>query len=442
MLKILIGSLASTWKPAGLALLILFGYLILEAIPAPVVLIEAFVVLFVISLCFLIAASIYQFWNNSWKKGLVSLFILLGVGAVSYLPLMFLVWFGHWNDPFGRYIVIPPDMVVETPLELRASPIVVANDADGLEFKKSLGTAPFDSTDTSVTVDLKILNRFSGANRMILLRHLATSAKWYVTEELGQICAYMRMVTKNGHWENQFGGNYTHSDFGSWRDKYFQTRTVLVLDDPVRHEPRQNATTVVSVGVGKIKLNIEKSLNYKNESYLAVRSDGPTLNIYEDSDILPRRITALALSRVEVELTELWQSEIARSRGFDLSLMPLESMKRDAPEIYVASESGNANYHVYAYANPGEAGRTYLKVFEATENNRLSEERIGRSSVEYMGWSDDPAEVFLYHSLITVFEGDNHIYYPARFELWFAPASGGPERKIIEKIFKVAGFER
>jgi hypothetical protein len=277
---------------------------------------------------------------------------------------------------------------------------------------------------------------------MILLRHLATSAKWYVTEELGQICAYRRMVTKNGRWENHLGGNYMHDDFGSWRDRYFQTRTMLVLDDPVRHEPRQNATTIVSVGAGETKLNIEESLNRKNESYLAIRSEGPTLNIYEDSDILPRRLTALAISRFEAELTELWQSEIARSRGFDLALMPLESMKRDAPEIYIASQTGNANFHVYAYANPGEVGRTYLKVFEATDNIRLSEERISRNSIEYMGWSDDSTEVFLYHSLITVFEGDHYVYYPARFELWFAPTSGGPERKLIEKIFKVAGFEQ
>lgn len=442
MRRLLRSYLTSVWMPTALAVFLLGGFLTLEVVPGPVWLIDFFLILFVISLCVLLVASIHQFYKSSWQKGLLSLFFFLGVGTASFIPLTYLSWFGHWKDPFGRYIVIPPDMVVEMPRDMKAPPNEVAKDADGLEFAKTLSTAHTASTDTSVFVDLKIMNNFAGANRGLLLRHLASSAKWFVTEEFGEVYAYRRIVTKNGRWEDSLNGYYWRFDFDSWRDRYFQFRIVIGLDGPVFNEHRQDVATDVAVGSGKAKLKLGKSVNRQNESYLVIRSDGPALEIYQDTEPLSRTFTALALSKIEAELTALWRSGMARARGFDPALMPLESVKRDGSEIYIVSKGGSANYHVYAYANPGEAGRTYLKVFEATENIRLSEERIARKSIEYVGWSDDPTEAFLYHSLITVYEGDSYVYYPARFELWFAPASGDPERKLMEKIFKIAGFER
>lgn len=441
MHRLLRSYLTSVWMPTAFALLFLAGFLTLEAVPGPVLLIDVFVFLLVISLCFILVASIHQFYKRSWRKGLLSLFFFLGAGAVSSIPLTYLAWFGHWKDPFGRYIVIPPDMVVEMPRE-RVSGSNKSEDAEGIEFRAAVNHGDETSSDTTVPLGLRIMNNFVGENRSLLLRHLASSAKWYVTEEFGEVYAYRRMVTEYGRWKDGFGGYYTQHDFDSWHERYFHFRIVLGPDGPVLHEPWRSVATDVTVGSGETKVKVEKSVNRGNESYLIVRSDGPALEIHEDSDVLPRPFTALALSKIEAELTALWRSEMARTHGFDPALMPPESAKQGDPEIYVVSKGGSANYHVYAYASPGEAGRTYLRVFEATQNIRLSEERITRKSLEYVGWSDDPTEAFLYHSLITVYEGDSYVYYPARFELWFAPASGDPERKLMEKIFKIAGFER
>jgi hypothetical protein len=99
-------------------------------------------------------------------------------------------------------------------------------------------------------------------------------------------------------------------------------------------------------------------------------------------------------------------------------------------------------YSVCAYVNPGESGYAYLKVFEATKNTPLSTSRIPERSTEFIGWSDNPTEEFFYNSEITVYEGDWGVYYPARFELWFVPDSGKPERKLVEKVFKIEGWQR
>lgn len=48
----------------------------------------------------------------------------------------------------------------------------------------------------------------------------------------------------------------------------------------------------------------------------------------------------------------------------------------------------------------------------------------------------------LFECEMTIYEGGWGIYYPARFELWFAPDSGKPERKLAERIFRVEGWER
>ena len=42
----------------------------------------------------------------------------------------------------------------------------------------------------------------------------------------------------------------------------------------------------------------------------------------------------------------------------------------------------------------------------------------------------------------TIYEGDWGKPYAARFEVWFVPASGGQEKKLVEKNFKIEGWMR
>jgi hypothetical protein len=38
--------------------------------------------------------------------------------------------------------------------------------------------------------------------------------------------------------------------------------------------------------------------------------------------------------------------------------------------------------------------------------------------------------------------GDWGMPYAARFEVWFAPESGGADRKLLEKVFKIEGWQK
>jgi len=125
----------------------------------------------------------------------------------------------------------------------------------------------------------------------------------------------------------------------------------------------------------------------------------------------------------------------------DVSKWP-ENIEKGKTDIYLVSDHQGGIYNVYAQVNPGEPGRVYLKVFEATRNTPLSESRIKPDSEKRMEWSGNKEERVDYISHIKVYEGDFGVYYPGRFELWFIPDSGGPERKLVEKIFKIEGWQR
>ena len=83
-----------------------------------------------------------------------------------------------------------------------------------------------------------------------------------------------------------------------------------------------------------------------------------------------------------------------------------------------------------------------MKAFEITKGTPLSAERLKMNSNCIPGWSGDPHEQFFSAMHFTIYEGRWGQYYGARFEIWFQPDSGGPERKLFEKNYKIQGWER
>jgi hypothetical protein len=84
----------------------------------------------------------------------------------------------------------------------------------------------------------------------------------------------------------------------------------------------------------------------------------------------------------------------------------------------------------------------HLKAFEVTRNQHLTTDQLEERSNEWIGWSDDPAQLFLSNTHFKIYEGDWGKPYAARFEVWFVPDSGDSERKLFEKIFKIEGWQR
>jgi hypothetical protein len=135
-------------------------------------------------------------------------------------------------------------------------------------------------------------------------------------------------------------------------------------------------------------------------------------------------------------------------------------------EITVPSDSvfstthTTPNFQLYNSFQPGlytysvwlkkiEKGYCYLKAFELTQNDPLSSDRLKEQSKLDVFNPGDSTVMFNIGKdnnnsdrIFTIYEGDWGKPYAARFELWFVPANGNPERKLVEKNFKIEGWMR
>lgn len=106
-------------------------------------------------------------------------------------------------------------------------------------------------------------------------------------------------------------------------------------------------------------------------------------------------------------------------------------------------------YYYSVWIKKIEKGYCYLKAFEVTQNDRLSEDRLKEQSRIEVFNPSDTIRLFEmskdnYNSgrHFTIYEGDWDKPYAARLEVWFVPANGGQERKLTEKNFKIEGWMR
>lgn len=390
----------------------------------------------------MLVAGIVNLTKRRWLEGVINIVIsviLLGLFLLMAV-WMFLMARGPDSDNFGKDLVIPEGLRMEEPRAYRLENAQPAIDKEGAAMVDIYAHPEKWPKGSGIDTNVAVLDKFSGDNRRLLMRHLATSAEWFLSQENGRPVAYRRFVTQNGRWENTLHGYYSSYAFGDFSGEQFQFYIGLDIDGFGFGARRRADSTFLKVGLGEAALKVKKSINPGYDSYLILESKGPAVEIFEEAKTLQRPLTQLALSAIEEELKALLVSEQARQEGFDPALMPPESIKKGEPEIYITGQLGI--YLIYAYINSGEPGYVYLKAFEETRDTPLSTDRIPDRSLEYTGWSSDPGEQFFYNTQITIYEGDWGTHYPARFELWFVPESGAFERKLIEKVFKIEGWQR
>ncbi|MEQ8221531.1 MAG: tetratricopeptide repeat protein [Candidatus Eremiobacterota bacterium] len=344
-----------------------------------------------------------------------------------------------YND-FFKHITVPPGMKAHHVINNRPG-----EGAEGPpwgfqkdpEVEKLLSIFKNPVTEDNQEIENITFPDFSGDRRDILFRHLATSAKWRLISADDTLTATRRFVI-NGDWTDNYGyfEDY-HTDNIS-----IETAMWIEYNIPVTRD-LEESTNYEKGGTGSITLNLTEDHGFY--SCLQLDSGKTALRILEKSPYRGRPLTVMALKFLKKELEGLFASKTASEKGFDPSLMPLFSVRKGKPDIKVRAGLQPGIYQVDAFINPGEKGFVYLKLFEETKNMPLeaSQEDIYYASKEYTGWSDNKNEQFFYNSQITVYEGGFHSSYPARFELWFHPDdTSKPERKLLEKIFIISGWER
>lgn len=109
-------------------------------------------------------------------------------------------------------------------------------------------------------------------------------------------------------------------------------------------------------------------------------------------------------------------------------------------ELYNSFQPGLYTYIIWL--SKIDAGKIYLKVYEITKNDRLSENRLTKRSEIVVGHSTDSLMKYEIDDHFTIYEGDWGKPYAARFEVWYKSNDSNEEVKLLEKNYKIEGWQR
>jgi hypothetical protein len=117
----------------------------------------------------------------------------------------------------------------------------------------------------------------------------------------------------------------------------------------------------------------------------------------------------------------------------------LKNLAVDSERIEIIG-TGYDGYDFYMWHKPTEMGEIYIKAFELTKNQRLSEWKLTNRTKNTITELSDNFKVYTGRTVID--EGTFEKYYPVRFELWFKSEKDGAEKKLTEKSYLIDGWDR
>lgn len=380
-------------------------------------------------------------WNTYRKQSAhagMSFIVFIGGGfcgpvAVAGAALAVMIG-GDPIDGFADELAMPSGVEISDPLPI----VLEGGTSDSLQQSLVVALTRPATEDSTVHAKVTSLQKLHRSDSDVLHRYLATSPAWRVFEERGEVFATRRWKLPAG-WQYSLHGYYgpRHVDRElGWRHWGFQHRLTIGLSGRTWARGGRDASSLPPGSSRSLSLSRGNDLN---ESRLVVRDGDLVVEVFEQSDGKERRLTKATLAHIEQELAPLAaRPDWATTRR----LIHRDGIAKGSPSIDLREGMQGGIYDSTIWVNPGEPGMVYLKAFEVTEGTELSARRLKEKSNEWIGWSDDPSEVFLSNSHFTIYEGDWGKHYAARFEVWFVPDSGKGGRKLFERVFKIEGWQR
>jgi len=429
----------------ALAALLAFAVAGLTYPLAPEIIPELLFFLFCATVLGLVTVAIVNLVRKRWWQGLahLGLVLLAGGGFILVAMAMFFAAFlGPSEDHFADDLVIPDDIdIADTKSADRFGALseedYAASNPDALQSSLMDALRQPGGSDPTVCATVDALVALHGQQPAVLARYLACNPAWRVFTEDGNRYATRRWKLGD-QWRYTLHGYYTGFNLGLWHPRpKFQFRLTLGLSGEPWYSRRSGDTEMKPGQTGPLSLSID---NQMHESRLVIDAGRHlAVEVFEQSEAKERRLTKEGLRHLQTELAPFaaapkWET-VRR-------LLPAGSIRQGAPTLELRESFQPGIYDVWVWANPGEPGMIYLKAFEITKGTALSADRLKVRSNEWIGWSDDPADLFLSNTHFTIYEGDWGKPYAARFEVWFVPDGGGTERRLLKKVFKIEGWQR
>ncbi len=379
-------------------------------------------------LLWFLVLAILRFFSKRIAAGFIAL-VCLVISIAALVPVAFVGMFQS-EDGFGEGLKLPQGVELAEPLGHYGSSEAIGGPADTFQAAIRATLSVSGGENVPISIALPSLEKLRKDHPALLDRYLAAHPGWRVYEQRGSKFATRRWMMGD-HWQMTLNGDY--SSFFDKNGPRFQTRTTIGFSQ----KPWGKTGQKVAPGIP-----IAPELTRANEmwqSFVTLPAADLLIEQFEQNNVRERRVTRAAMAELEREFAAL-----AVNPTWDAvrTLLPPDSVLRGKPWLELRRSTQGGIYNASIRCNPGRSGRVYLKAFEITRKVELSSEWLETETNEWIGWSSDPEEQFLSESNFTIYEGDWEQYYGARFEVWFKPDDGGPERKLLERNFKIEGWMR
>lgn len=431
----------SLWLP-GILFIIIAGLFALEVVPNRIslpLLEDVLLIMLGASILGIFVSAIWNLAKKRWNKGIINLIlVLVSIFGFHYTIAPHisntLIWSSE--DGFADHLIIPENIDISDPQGWGEASRGGPEDTYQTSLLDVLEKP--GNEDPSVTAQISSLLQLHRNAPDILRRYLASCASWRVFEEHGALFATRRWMI-GSKWRYTLHGYYGDHNIDKWGVAglpQFQTRFTLGLSGKAYGRMWDRTTRINPEQTMHLKLTVENQRKY---SHCVIKAENLVVEIIDVSETKERRLTKATLTYLNDEMRPLISvPEWTTIR----SIVPSDSFKKGEPSIELYNSFQPGIYDSVIWINPGEPGMIYLKAYEVTRNHRLSADRLKEYSNEWVGWSEDPKELFFSNTHFTIYEGDWGKPYAARFEVWFVPESKSPERKLIDKVFKIEGWQR
>jgi hypothetical protein len=147
-----------------------------------------------------------------------------------------------------------------------------------------------------------------------------------------------------------------------------------------------------------------------------------------------------------------WADNLKIPSGIQLETPVDLSIENKRPDSILHLVKYKTDFQLYNSLQPGifeydfwigriESGKIYIKAFEITRGDALSDDRLPEKSAVNINNPTDNIVKYSTTDNFTIYEGDWGKPYAARFEVWFKPDDNGDERKLFSKNYKIEGWQ-
>lgn len=279
--------------------------------------------------------------------------------------------------------------------------------------------------ESTIEIDLSSLARLADSRRTALVEYLAAHPAWRLQDDGGGGMRASRRWKVRGRWMPSSSGYYS--------GRGFQVGVFIRLagaegtyDSDAGYHPLVTALWFGDV-VG-------------NGDGMTVRlaGTGVSVEVFAQGE----REWGMVCAALSFLMEEFVRLEATGSEDEARALLPDDAVATGAERFTLRDCHQGGIYDLALRVNPGEPGSVHVKAFEAMRMIPLSSGEIASATNERIGWSNDANERFLSTAEFIVDEGDWGDCYAARIEVWFRPASGAPERKLMERTYRIQGWQR